>query len=176
MTRGYADFGIAPLPVLDQENRMTHEQRAKWIKWIFLLLLSGGIIVGVFLYSDTEEVIQPVQIPENGLQIVLYEDPAEHDSKELGKTLDGIQKKYDELVIVTHVDFEKHPKMAKAAGVTKPPHVVMIAKSGPVFDFQGLWSREKVELKVDEILRGLKRFSKDWRPAVKGMQPAPAQS
>ncbi len=155
---------------------MTHEQRAQWIKRIFFLLLSGAIVAGVFFISDTEEVINPVQIPENGLQIVLYEDPAEHDSQDLGKTLDGIQKKYAELVIVTHIDFKKHPKMAQAAGVTKPPHVVMIAKSGPVFDFQGLWPREKVELKVDEILRGLKRFGKDWRPAVKGMQPAPAQS
>ena len=151
---------------------MTHEQRAKWIKWIFFLLLGGGIIAGVFLYSETDEVLKPVEIPENGLQIVLYEDPAERDSQELGKILDGIQKKYDELVIVTHVNFQKHPTMAKAAGVTKPPHVVMIAKSGPVFDFQGLWPREKVELKVDEILRGLKRFGKDWRPPVKGMKPA----
>lgn len=151
---------------------MTHEQRARWIKWIFFLLLTGAIIAGVFLYSQPEEVIAPVQIPENGLQIVLYEDPAEQDSQELGKTLDGIQKKYAELVIVTHIDFQKHPKMAKAAGVSKPPHVVMIAKSGPVFDFQGLWPRQKVELKVDEILRGLKRFNKDWRPPVKGMKPA----
>ena len=30
--------------------------------------------------------------------------------------------------------------------------------------------REKVELKVDEILNGLKRVGKDWRPPVPGMK------
>src|SRR5690242_582812 len=120
------DFGIAAAPWVDQENHMTHEQRAKWIKWIFLLLLSASIIAGVFFYSEDEDVVKPVKIPENGLHIVLYEDPAEHDSQELGKILDRIQKKYTDLVIVSHVDFAKHPIMAKAAGVTKPPHVVMI--------------------------------------------------
>jgi len=37
--------------------------------------------------------------------------------------------------------------------------------------FQGLWTQSQVERKVEEILRGLKRVDKDWRPDVKGMQP-----
>jgi hypothetical protein len=37
-----------------------------------------------------------------------------------------------------------------------------------------LWPHDKIERKVEEILRGLKRMGKDWRPQVKGMQPVSA--
>ena len=37
--------------------------------------------------------------------------------------------------------------------------------------FKASGPRIKIERKVEEILRGLKRVGKDWRPEVKGMQP-----
>jgi hypothetical protein len=49
--------------------------------------------------------------------------------------------------------------------------VIIISGKEKVFEFQGLWSQAQVEQKVDEILRGLKRMTKDWRPAVPGMKP-----
>ena len=149
---------------------MTNEERARRIKWIFSFLLVVGIVAAVYFDPEGNDALQPVVIPDEGLQIVLYEQPGDPPSDELGVILDRIGKKYDKLVIITHVDVAKHSVLAKAAGVEKPPHVFMIAKSGPVFNFQGLWPREKVELKVDEILRGLKRFNKDWRPPVPGMK------
>ena len=51
-----------------------------------------------------------------------------------------------------------------------PPHVVIIAGTEKAFDFQGQWTQAKVEFKVEEILRGLKRVGKDWRPPVPGMK------
>lgn len=75
-------------------------------------------------------------------------------------------------MIICRVDFKLHPEAAKADGVTRPPHVIMISGTEKAFEFQGLWSQAQVELKVDEILRGLKRVGKDWRPVVPGMTPA----
>ena len=40
------------------------------------------------------------------------------------------------------------------------------------FKIQGLWSCFQVERKVDELIYGLRKIGKDWRPKVKGMQPA----
>jgi hypothetical protein len=49
---------------------------------------------------------------------------------------------------------------------------VFVAGDQKTYEFQGLWAYPKIEFKVEEILRGLKRVGKDWLPEVKGMQPA----
>lgn len=151
---------------------MTNEQRAKIIKWVFFLLLTVAVIGGVWFYPKPkiEEVVLP-HAPENGLLIVHHHQPGDKSSEQLAEILDKVQKKYGKLVIVQRLDFAKNPQTAKAHGVTRPPHVVMIARDKKVFDFQGLWTQVKVEQKVDEILRGLKRMTKDWRPPVPGMKP-----
>ena len=152
---------------------MTNEQRAKIIKWVFFLLLTIAVIAGVFLYpkSRPEEVVLP-PAPENGLLIVHHHQPGDKPSEQLAETLGKVQKKYGKLVIIQQLDFRKNPRTAKAQGVTKPPHVVIIARDQKVFDFHGLWTQQKIEQKVDEILRGLRRMTKDWRPEVPGMKPA----
>lgn len=153
---------------------MTHHERAKIIKRIFFLVLTLAIVAGVWFYpkpKKQEEVKLPAA-PENGLLIVHHHLPGDKVSEQLADILNKVQKKYGKLVIVQRLDFTKNPNTAKAHGVTKPPHVVIIARSQKVFDFQGLWTQPQVELKVDEILRGLKRMTKDWRPPVSGMKPA----
>lgn len=151
---------------------MTNEQRAKIIKRVFFLGLTLAIVAGVWFYPKPkiEEVVLPPS-PENGLLIVLHHQPADKTSEQLSGILDKVQKKYGKLVIVKRLDFGKNPQTAKAHGVTKAPHVVMISREKKVFDFQGLWTQQQVEQKVDEILRGLKRMTKDWRPPVPGMKP-----
>ncbi len=152
---------------------MTNEQRAKIIKRVFFLVLTLAVVAGVWFYPKEKivEVVLP-PAPENGLLIVHHHQPGDKSSEQLADILNKVQKKYGKLVIVQRLEFGKNPQTAKAQGVTKPPHVVMIARDKKVFDFQGLWTQQQVEQKVEEILRGLKRMTKDWRPPVPGMKPA----
>ncbi len=83
-----------------------------------------------------------------------------------------MQRKYDRQVRVTRIDVKAHPELAAAQGIKKVPHVMIVSAKQKVFEFEGLWTQEQVERKVEEILRGLKRVGKDWRPVVAGMTPA----
>ena len=159
---------------------MTHEERASLIQKIFLVVLLAAIAAGVWSYSKPGKVapLQPAVVtasPENSLSIVLHHLPGDPAGEQLAAILDRIQNKYGKLVIVSRVDSKLHPETSKAQGVTKSPHVIIIAGTEKVFEFQGLWSQAKVEQKVDEILRGIKRVGKDWRPEVKGMTRAGGQ-
>lgn len=153
---------------------MTHEERAKRIKWIFFLVLLLGMGAGLYYYPKPapETVPMEVQSPENGLLIVHHHLPGDPASDQIAHILSEVQRKYHKEVIVSTVDFKKEPEVSKKQGVTRPPHVVMITGSEKVFEFQGLWTQAKVERKVEEILHGLKRVGKDWRPPVPGMTPA----
>lgn len=155
---------------------MTHEERAKLIKRIFMPLLFAAIVAGVWFYPKSgagDPVEKAVTTsPENGLLIVLHHLPGDPASEQMAEILSRVQTKYGKQVIVSQVDFKLHPETSKAQGVTQPPHVVIISGTEKVFDFQGPWPQAKVEFKVEEILRGLKRVGKDWRPPVPGMKPA----
>ena len=72
---------------------------------------------------------------------------------------------------VTRVGFPAQPKDWQAQKGIKLPYVMMIAGKENVFQFQGLWSYPKVEKKVEEVIFGLRRVGKDWRPVVPGMSP-----
>jgi hypothetical protein len=155
---------------------MTHDERATLIKRIFMLLLFAAVVAGVWFYpkpaAKVAEEKAVTASPENGLLIVLHDLPGDPASEQMAEILKRVQTKYGKQVIVSVVDFKRHPEASKAQGVTKPPHVVIISGTEKVFDFQGVWTQAKVEYKVDEILRGLKRVGKDWRPPVPGMTPA----
>lgn len=157
---------------------MTHEERASLIKKILLVGVLIAIVAGAWIYRKSAA-IPPKELEkalvtksaESGLAIVHHHLPGDPASEQLADILNKVQEKYGKLVIVSRVDSKLHPEISKAQGVTKPPHVIMISGEEKVFEFQGLWSQAQVERKVDEILRGLKRMPKDWRPSVPGMRP-----
>jgi thioredoxin-like negative regulator of GroEL len=152
---------------------MTHEERAKRIKRIFFVVLAAAVVAGVYFYPEPKD-HKPVVATKQDDRLVIYHHhlPKDPASEQIAAVLNKVQTKYEKYVIVNRVDFQQHPEIAKQQGVTKPPHVVIFAGTQKVFEFQGLWSQVQVERKVEEILRGLKRIDKDWRPAVAGMKPA----
>jgi hypothetical protein len=155
---------------------MTHDERAKLIKRIFMPLLIAAIVAGVWFYPKPAAKVAPEKpvttSPENGLLIVLHRLPGDPASEQTAEILNRVQTKYGKLIIVSEVDFKLHPEVSKAQGVTSAPHVVIISGKDKVFDFHGPWTQAQVEYKVDQILRGLKSVGKDWRPPVPGMKPA----
>lgn len=153
---------------------MTHEERASRIKNIFFLLLLIAIVGGVWYYPKPSEKTGPAVAAavEDPLEIYAYHLPGDPNCEKLADILNKVQKKYDRQVKVTRIDIKAHPELAVAQGVKKVPHVIMVVAKQKVFEFEGLWTQEQVERKVEEILRGLKRVGKDWRPVVAGMKPA----
>ena len=106
------------------------------------------------------------------MEIIHYHEPDNPQSTEIAKTLNEIGKKYAMQVLVTRVDIAANPLLAKTRGVKSAPHVSMMTGQTEAFAFTGVWPRDQIERKVEEILRGLRRVGKDWLPEVKGMQPA----
>ncbi len=153
---------------------MTHEERAAWIRRIFILLLSMGIVAGVWFYQKDDPAPPPRTEVAAGyeLEIIHYHQPGNPESEQIADSLDKVGSKYHQQVFVTRVDVTANPAAAKARGVARAPQVCMMAGDQEAFAFQGLWPYFQIERKVEEILRGLKRVGKDWRPEVKGMLPA----
>lgn len=153
---------------------MTNEQRASLIRKLFLLLLAVIVVTAVWFYPKPVEKAPPqAEAPaDDALEINNYHVPGDPNCEKLADILNKVQKKYGRLVVVKRLDVKAHPELAVAQGVKKVPHVIIVASKQKVFEFEGQWSQEQVERKVEEILRGLKRVGKDWRPTVAGMKPS----
>lgn len=155
---------------------MTHEERAKWIRWIFVLLLSAGVVGGAWFYQRKHDV-KPAEVAEAppqefDLTIYHFHEPGNAASEELADHYNEITRKYGQVVLVKRIDVTARPLDAAKEGVEKAPKSVMAAGGKRVFEFAGVWPYPKLEQKIDQILRGLKRVDKDWRPEVKGMTRA----
>ncbi len=119
------------------------------------------------------DILKSIESPADGLAIVHFHQPGNPDSEQIADILNFIRKKHGRRVQVVRFGFVGFPIGLKTVGVSKLPHVMMIVAHRKVFEFQGLWSQERVDQKVTEILHGLvKRVGKDWRPDVPGMTPA----
>jgi len=153
---------------------MTHEKRASLIRKLFLLLLAVVVVAAVWFYPKPVDKAPPqAEAPaEDALEIDDYHLPGDPNCEKLADILNKVQKKYGRLIVVNRIDVKAHPELAAAQGVKKVPHVIILATKQKVFEFEGQWTQEQVERKVEEILRGLKRVGKDWRPTVAGMKPA----
>ena len=143
-----------------------------------MLTLALGIGAAVWLFPDKPAAAPVTASAEEAaaivydLEIYHYHVPGMPESEEIADSLDKVDKKYGRYVRVNRVDITQNPELAKAEKVTRPPKVVMMAGDVRACKFQGVWTYPQIERKVEEILRGLKRMSKDWRPEVQGMQPA----
>lgn len=158
---------------------MTHEERATWIRRGFILFIALVIGVSVWLYPkkpvpppSAPAAASPPAVAEHDIEILHFHLPNNPESEQIADSLDRVAKKYGKQVLLTRVDITTNPERAKAEKVTKPPKVVMMAGTERACKFQGVWTQAQIEFKVEEILRGLKRMGKDWRPEVKGMKPA----
>ena len=155
---------------------MTHEERATWFRRGFVLFVAICVVVAVLLYPSkkpaaTNDSAKTVEATHD-LEIIHFHLPKNAESETMADYLTKVEKKYNGQVLVTRVDIAAEPERAKAEKVTKPPKVVMMVGTVRACKFQGLWTQVQIERKVEEILRGLKRMGKDWRPDVSGMQAA----
>lgn len=154
---------------------MTHEERAVWIRRGIILFIAVAVVLGVMFYPKKQAPPPKAQDKAemtHEIEIFHYHEPKNPESEQIAESLRKIAGKYGKQILVTTVDVIAEPERAKAEKVTKPPKVVMMAGTIRASKFQGVWTQAQIERKVEEILRGLKRMGKDWRPDVQGMQPS----
>ena len=145
------------------------------IKRIFFLVLASSIAAGVYFYPEKKvekPATETAKVTDNRLILVHHHLPGDPASEQIADILNKVGTKYEKYLVVNRVDIKKSPELAKAQGVTKAPHVIVLSGSEKIYEFQGPATQIQVERKVEEILRGLKRIDKNWRPPVQGMQPA----
>ncbi len=162
---------------------MTHEERAVWIRRGIIVFLALGICLGVLFYPEkkpettAKPAVEEKNDPKNyAMEILHFHQPGNPESEQIAKSLDEVGRKFEKQVLVTRIDVTKEPERAKEEKVTKPPKVVMMAGQERACKFQGVWTEQQIELKVEQILSGLKTAGKDWRPEVQGMQKATDQN
>ncbi len=153
---------------------MTNEQRANWIRRGIILFVALVVVLGVWFFPEkkVEKNAATADAEKHLVEVLHFHQPGLAESETLADTLNKVGKKYGEQVLITRIDIAKDPARAKAEKVTQAPKVVMMAGEIRACKFQGLWTQAQIERKLDEILHGLKRMGKDWRPDVKGMQTA----
>ena len=148
---------------------MTHEERSKWINRAFLLLLATAIVAGVWFYRDRLENIRlpkaSVAAPKHVIEILHFHLPGQSESETLADHLNRVEQKYCGQVLVTRIDVRSNPERVKKENVRHTPEVIILQGDAAAFRFQGLWPRARIEERVEEILRGLRRMEKGWMPA-----------
>jgi thioredoxin-like negative regulator of GroEL len=133
-----------------------------------MLVLAAAIAGGVWFYREKVQhriaaAAKPAG-PRHSVEILHFHQPKNPDSERIADHLNLVQAKYCGQVLVTRLDIATHAERAKAEGVTKTPDVVILAGKERAFEFQGVWPRARIEAKVEEILRGLRRMDKNWMP------------
>lgn len=137
------------------------------------LALCIGLAVLFYPEKKPEPTAKPAVEEKNYALVILhFHQPGNAESEVIAKSLDEVGRKFEKQVLVKHIDVTKEPELAKAEKVTKPPKVVMMAGQERACKFQGVWTEQQIERKVEQILSGLKTAGKDWRPPVQGMQKA----
>ena len=98
---------------------MTHEERAKWIKRIFVLALAVGVIAGALIYQKSESSAKAVELPpvstEYDLEVVHYHHPEIPESIQIAKSLNNDALKYTNIVLVTRVDIVEKPEHPRSS-------------------------------------------------------------
>jgi len=171
---------------------MPPEQKASWIRRIFILLLIGSAAAGGYFFvmpegmtgakekntavKITKENIKEVQGKPGVLTVTNMRLDGNPDSKKLQQILEQLkQDKYQEKVQLAEVDIEKEPEIAAAAGLVDMEkfagHLDFHAEGKKLGDLVSQTDAKIVEATIDRMLAGmLQRIDKNWLPEVPGMQ------
>jgi hypothetical protein len=149
---------------------MTREQRTEWLRKSIVAAIFIGIATAAWLYRENIAQLRPAPkaiapaAPKHELDLLHFHQPGNADSERMADHLQALQTKYTGQILVTRIDVSADPQRAAAERIGRFPSVLVMAGSSRELEIQGLWPRDRVEQRVEEILRGLRRMSRDWMP------------
>ena len=148
---------------------MTREQRTEWLRRSIVAAIFIGIATAAWLYREdiaqlreAPRAIAPA--PKHELDLIHFHQPGNPQSEQMADHLNALRTKYTGQILVTRIDVAGDPQRAASERIQRFPTVLVMASSSRELEIQGLWPRERIEQKVEEILRGLRPMSKDWIP------------
>jgi hypothetical protein len=149
---------------------MTREQRTEWLRRGIVAAIFIGIATAAWLYR--EKIVQlreapkvaATPAPKHELDLLHFHQPGNPQSEQMADHLNSLQTKYTGQILVTRIDVSAEPQRAAAERIGRFPTVFVMAGSSRELQIQGLWPRDRIEQRVEEILRGLRRMSSDWMP------------
>jgi hypothetical protein len=97
--------------------------------------------------------------------------PGNPASEQMADVFNSIRKKYPMHVKVIRAGFPAQPVDWQRQRGISLPYVIMIVGTEQAYQFQGLMPLSQVEKKVEELIFGVRRVGRDWRPSVPGMTP-----
>ena len=121
--------------------------------------------------TEPERVTKPAASQYRRVTILHCHLPGNPASEQMADVFNSIQKKYGNLVTVIRAGFPAQPADWQKQKRISLPYVIMIVGSENAYQFQGLMPLPQVEKKVEELIFGVRRVGKDWRPDVPGMTP-----
>ena len=171
---------------------MPPEQKATWIRRIFVLLLLSAAAAGGYFFvmpegagaaqekntavKITKDNIKEIQGRAGVLTVTNMRLDGNPDSKKLQQILEQLkQDKYHEKVQLAEVDIEKEPEIATAAGLVDMEkfagHLDFHTEGRKLGDLVSQTDAKIVEATIDRLLAGMvQRIDKNWLPEVPGMQ------
>ncbi len=176
---------------------MDDERRAKWIRWLTLLLIvGGGVLAGFFIEipaikgfgsgAEEESALEQVD-PENfrekisaehKLTVINMMKDGNPDAEKLQAILDQLEEEntFGKRVAYAELDVDEHGKLAAAQKVDLEDFTGQLdfyAAGYHLGTLKGPAERPKVEETIKRYLAGLvKRFGPGWLPDVEGLQRA----
>lgn len=148
---------------------MTREQRTEWLRRSIVTAIFLGIATAAWLYRENIAQLREVKTvvtpaPKHELDLLHFHQPGNPHSEQMADHLNALQTKYTGQILVTRIDVAADPQRAAAERVQRFPTVLIMAGSSRELEIQGLWPRDRIEQRVEEILRGLRRMRRDWMP------------
>jgi hypothetical protein len=149
---------------------MTREQRTEWLRRGIVTAIFIGIATAAWLYReniaqlrDAPKTFAPAA-PKHELDLLHFHQPGNPQSEQMADHLNALKTKYTGQILVTRIDVASDPQRAATERIRRYPTVLVMAGSSRELEIQGLWPRDRIEQRVEEILRGLRRMSRDWMP------------
>lgn len=96
--------------------------------------------------------------------------PENQGSLELARSLEEIRSIHPKQVHVTTIDVAAKPEKIAEWRMASAPSLVIQTESERLYSITGVWPKDKLEAKILELIHGLQRSDKNWRPAVEGME------
>lgn len=133
--------------------------------------IGGGTIKEVTSDNRTTGSQAPPKREWRKIQAIHLHLPEDSGSREIARSLEEIRTSYPEHVFISTIDVSSTPQKLKDWRVSRAPAIVFQTEGERLASLEEVWPKPRLTKKIEELVYGLIRVGKDWRPEVKGLEP-----
>lgn len=133
--------------------------------------IGGGTIKEIAIENKITGSQPPPKREWRKIQAIHLHLPDDPGSRELARSLEEIRTIYPEHVFISTIDVSSTPQKLKDWRVSRAPALVFQTAGERLASLEEVWPKPRLTKKIEELVHGLVRVGKDWRPEVKGLEP-----